>query len=178
MSGRFIGHTCLLSCVRRDEDPPHPPALLACPREAETHLHRISARLAAEGHPVTVATTDSLDFEIFWDPARRRISRPRRVPGWGADPPVPGAPFAFPLAAAYPAWRRLLWILSALKPVPVGLIQRLSRYTPWVPDLWRWLEQTDEPFDLVAGMTICFEPLIEAGLRFTRRRGIPSSLTH
>ncbi|RME31497.1 MAG: glycosyltransferase family 1 protein, partial [Thermoflexia bacterium] len=139
---------------------------------AETHLHEISARLAAEGHPVTVATTDSLDFELFWDPTRRRIPEPEGFRDGVRILRFPVRHLPFP-QLAYPAWRRLLWVLSALKPVPVGLIQRLSRYTPWVPDLWRWLEQTDEPFDLVAGMTICFEPLMEAGLRFTRRRGIP-----
>jgi glycosyltransferase involved in cell wall biosynthesis len=42
-----------------------------------------------------------------------------------------------------------------------------------VPSLWSWLERTDEPFDLVAGMTITFEPLLYAGLRFARSRNIP-----
>jgi glycogen(starch) synthase len=139
---------------------------------AETLLHEISARLVADGHQVTVATTDALDFELFWDPSRRRIPEPE---GWRDGVrilrfPVRHLPFP---QLAYPAWRRLLWILSHLRPVPVGVLQWLSRYTPWVPDLRRWLEQTDEPFDLVAGMTICFEPLMEAGLRFARRRGIP-----
>lgn len=139
---------------------------------AETHLHEISARLAAEGHSVTVATTDALDFELFWDPSRRRVPEPEGCRDGVRILRFPVRHLPFP-QLAYPAWRRLLWILSHLRPVPVGLIQRLSRYTPWVPDLWRWLEQTDEPFDLVAGMTICFEPLLEAGLRFARRRGIP-----
>lgn len=139
---------------------------------AEMHLHEISARLVAEGHEVTVATTDALDFELFWEPSRRRIPEPEgyhdgvRVLRF----PVRHLPFS---QIAYPAWRRLLWALSVLRPVPVGLIQRLARYTPWVPDLWCWLERTNELFDLVAGMTICFESLIEAGLRFARWRGIP-----
>jgi glycosyltransferase involved in cell wall biosynthesis len=128
--------------------------------------------LAAEGHSVTVATTDALDFELFWDPARRRISELEGKQNGVRILRFPVRHLPFP-QVAYPAWRRLLWTLSALRPCPVVLIQRLSRFTPWVPDLWRWLDQTDEPFDLVAGMTICFEPLIEAGLRFARRRGIP-----
>ncbi|MCS7226993.1 MAG: glycosyltransferase, partial [Gloeomargarita sp. SKYB31] len=139
---------------------------------AEIHLHEISARLAAEGHRVTVATTDALDFELFWDPSRRWIREPEGYQDGVRILRFPVRHLPFP-QLAYPAWRRLLWILSALRPIPVSLIQRLARYTPWVPDLWRWLDQTDEPFDLVAGMTICFEPLLEAGLRFARRRGIP-----
>ncbi len=139
---------------------------------AEAHIEEISARLAAEGHSVTVATTDALDFERFWDPHRRRI--PEREGSWRGVRilyfPVRHLP-ASPLA--YPALRRLLWGLSALPPVPEALLHRLARWTPWVPDLWRWLQSTEEPFDLVAGMTICFEPLLAAGLRFARRRGIP-----
>ena len=139
---------------------------------AEIHLHEISARLVTEGHQVTVATTDSLDLELFWDPSCRRIPEPEGFRDGVRILRFPIRHLPFP-HLAYPAWRRLLWILSSLRPIPVSFLQRLSHYTPWVPDLWRWLEQTDEHFDLVAGMTICFEPLLEAGLCFARRRGIP-----
>jgi len=139
---------------------------------AERHLGEISVRLAAEGHSVTVATTDALDFELFWNPRRRRINLPeaehRGV--WIRYFPVRHLPAA-PLA--YPAIRRLLWIFSRLPGVPVGSIEHLARWTPRVPDLWRWLNSTREPFDLVAAMGIIFEPLVAAGLQFARRRGIP-----
>jgi len=139
---------------------------------AETLLGETSAYLAAQGHAVTVATTDVLDFEAFWDPRCRRIAE-REALHEGVRilrfpvryPPLPGI--------AYPAIRRMLWLLSLVNPLPVALAARLARFTPWTPDLWRWLRETDEPFDLVAGMNICFEPLLEAGLRFARRRGVP-----
>ena len=139
---------------------------------AETLLGEISAYLAAQGHAVTVATTDALDFELFWDPRRRRIDE---VESTHDDVRV----LRFPVRHAplpklvYPAIRRALWLLSMVRPIPVAWMARLSRFTPWVPGLWRWLETTDETFDLVAGMTICFEPLLEAGLRFAERRGVP-----
>ncbi len=139
---------------------------------AEIHLGEISARLAAEGHQVTVVTTDALDFERFWDPRRRRIPE--------SNAEHEGVHILrFPLRhvagsrLAYPGIRRLLWLLSKTRVTPVTALVRLARFTPWTPDLWRWLEATDEPFDLVAGMTICFEPLLAAGLRFAQRRGIP-----
>ncbi len=139
---------------------------------AEVLLGEISGYLAAQGHQVTVATTDALDFELFWDSRRRRVAELegtyqgvhiRRFPVRN----LPGR------MLTYSALRRMLWLLSLARPLPVGLAARLSRFTPWVPALWRWLQTTDEPFDLVAGMNICFEPLIEAGLRFARRRGVP-----
>jgi glycogen synthase len=139
---------------------------------AESYVGEISSRLAAAGHQVTVATTDALDFELFWDPHARRIaSREDMHEGVRI--------FRFPVrhlpisTLAYSGVRRLLWLLSAVRPVPNSVLFRMARLTPRVPDLWRWLAATDEPFDLVAGVTICFEPLLEAGWRFARRREIP-----
>lgn len=139
---------------------------------AEVHLGEISAYVAAQGHHVTVATTDALDFERFWDPRRRRIEEPadekdgvqvRRFP----IQHLPGG------VVTYSAIRRFLWIASMVRPVPIEVMARLARFTPRVPDLWHWLASTNEEFDLVAGMTICFEPLLDAGLRFARKSGIP-----
>jgi glycosyltransferase involved in cell wall biosynthesis len=139
---------------------------------AEIHFGEISGRLAAAGHQVTVATTDALDVEFFWNPRCRRVAAPSdehdgvQVRRFGVRQlPVAGL--------AYPAVRRLLWVLSLARVTPVGVLARLARLTPYVPDLWRWLATTDEPFDLVAGMGICFEPLLEVGVRFAQRRGIP-----
>lgn len=139
---------------------------------AEGHLGELSARLAAEGHHVTVATTDALDFELFWDPRRRRVDRAtdRHEEVRILRFPIQHLPFPH---LAYPAWRRLLWTLSRFSPTPVTILNRLAQYTPWVPSLWHWLQETDEPFDLVAGMTICFEPFFSAGLDLARRRHIP-----
>jgi glycosyltransferase involved in cell wall biosynthesis len=139
---------------------------------AEIHLGEISERLAAEGHQVTVATTDALDFELFWDSRRRRIAPPDdahsgvRILRF----PVRHLPAA---RLTYPSARRVLWLLSKTRVTPLPELFRLARFTPRVPELWHWLDITDEPFDLVAGVTICFEPLLEAGLRFAQRRGIP-----
>jgi glycosyltransferase involved in cell wall biosynthesis len=139
---------------------------------AEIHFGEISGRLAAAGHQVTVAATDALDVEFFWNSRCRRIAEPAaehegvQVRRFGVRQlPVAGL--------SYPAVRRLLWALSLARVAPVGLLAGLARLTPYVPDLWRWLANTDEVFDLVAGMGICFEPLLEAGLHFAKRRGIP-----
>lgn len=139
---------------------------------AEQHMGKISSHLVAQGHQVTVATTDALDFELFWNPRRRRIAV---YESWKDGVHI----LRFPVrhmpvpTLSYPAVRRLLWLMSAVKPIPVTALNRLARFTPWVPQLWQWLETTSTQFDLVAGMTICFEPLLEAGLLFARKRHIP-----
>jgi len=121
---------------------------------------------------VTVLTSDAKDFELFWHPKAGRFSE-REV--WHDGVRILRFPVRHLPASslAYPAIRRLLWILSAIKPVPVAAMSYLARVTPWMPDLWRWLRETEEPFDVVGGMTITFEPLLEAGLRFARRRQVP-----
>jgi glycogen(starch) synthase len=139
---------------------------------SEAHMRELSRRLAADGHAITVLTTDALDYEALFCPGHRRLEEHEAWDG-GVHIlrfPVRHLPFS-PLS--YSAWRRLLWTLSAIRPVPVGLIASLARLTPWLPGVWRWLRSTREPFDLVAGLNICFEPFLEAGLRFARRRGIP-----
>ncbi len=147
---------------------------------AETHLEEISARLAADGHSVTVATTDALDFNRLWNPRRQRLEaaetehrgvRIRRFPLRY----LPLAPYS------YVALRVLLRRASTFRLLPVPLLFRLARFTPWVPGLWRWLKEMPEPFDLVAGMAVLYEPVVEAGWRYGRRRGVPVAiypLTH
>lgn len=139
---------------------------------AERYLHELSSRLVAEGHQVTVITTDSLDFELFWDPSCRRV-RERESYYEGVRVirlPVSHVPMP---QLAYPAIRRLLWLMSQVSVIPTGLMWKLARYTPWVPALWKWIEEDQGHYDIVGGMTICFEPLLEAGRRFAKRIGAP-----
>jgi glycogen synthase len=139
---------------------------------AEMHLAEISARLAAEGHQVTVATTDALDFQTLSDPRRRRVAV--------LDEQHDGVRILrFPLRhlpacpRGYAAWRYLLRFLSASAVTPVAGLAWLSRFTPWVPGLWQWARTNRDEFDLVGGMSILFEPVVAAGLSMARRRQVP-----
>jgi glycosyltransferase involved in cell wall biosynthesis len=139
---------------------------------SETHMRELSLRLAADGHQVTIVTTDALDYESLFAPGHRRLDG-REAQDNGVRIlrfPVRYLPLS---PSTYSAWRRLLWGLSLVRPIPVGLIAYLARFAPWVPGIWHWLRSTDEPYNLVAGLNVCFESLLEAGLRFARRRGIP-----
>jgi glycogen(starch) synthase len=139
---------------------------------AENYLHEISRRLVADGHQVTVATTDALDVDVFWDPARRRVPEHaaehdgvhiRRFP----IRYLPGSPLS------YSVWRyHGLRVLAAL-PLPVSLLERLARYTPWAPGLHQWLSNTEESYDIVGGAGILYEPFVGAALRFASRRAVP-----
>jgi glycogen(starch) synthase len=43
---------------------------------AGRYFAEIGERLAAEGHAVTVLSTDAHDLEFFWNAARRRVETP------------------------------------------------------------------------------------------------------
>lgn len=139
---------------------------------AELHLAELSSRFAADGHTVTVVTTDALDFELFWNPHARRVPEQQSLIDGVAVVrfPVRHLPLS---QLGYPAMRRLLWMLSRMSWVPLPLLQRLARFTPWTPELHAWLAHTHEQFDIVAAMTIVFEPLIAAAYNYARRCGRP-----
>lgn len=139
---------------------------------AESHLAELSHRLAAAGHDVTVLTTDALDLETFWNPQRRHIAQREESHHGVRIVRFPLRYLPWP-GLSYPAMRRLLWLLSMTRPVPLSLLHLGARFAPWCPGLWRWLADTETPFDLVAGMNIVFEPFMAAGLRFARQRRIP-----
>ena len=139
---------------------------------AEAHLGQISARLAAAGHQVTVLTTDAHDHDLLWNPRRRRFPlaeethQGQRLLRF----PVRHVPLA---PASYTALRIGLRLASTYRLLPLASLFRLARFSPWVPGLCRWLAETHEQFDIVAGMMVLYEPVMEAGWRFARSHGLP-----
>ena len=92
---------------------------------AEIYMGEISAYLAEQGHSVMVATTDALDFERFWDPHRRYITVSEDVQDGVRIMRFPVR--YLPLSGiAYPGIRRLLWLMSMVRWMPVGWMARLS----------------------------------------------------
>ena len=143
-----------------------------CGGGAEKHLHEISRRLVQDGHQVTVYTTNADDFAHFWNPRKSTLKREsdthegveiRRFP-------VRHLPAA---RLAFPALRRLMITLSNLPIETTFLLKRLSRYAPWVPEMEQALRKSRGEFDLIAGMTICFESLLIPALAAARREKIP-----
>ena len=142
---------------------------------SEIYFQEFSEGLAADGHDVTVLTTDAWDLEHFWAPNRRRVEervtihngvRVLRFPVWRA----PGPPII------YPVLRRLMVELGRI-PGTLPLVRQLSRITPRVPELERYLRNTAEPYDLVNTTNITLDLTIMPALKFARRRGIPHVCT-
>lgn len=139
---------------------------------AESHLAEISRHLSSSGHSVTVATTDALDFELLWEPGRRRFTERSDVYK-GVKIlrfPVRHVPAS---RISYPAIRRLLLYMSKSRMFPSSVMMEIARLTPLVPELWRWASESEVDYDVVAGMTIGIESVAAAGLAYARRIGIP-----
>jgi glycosyltransferase involved in cell wall biosynthesis len=147
----------------------------------ENYLREISERLVAEGHSVTVITTDADDTELFWDPSRRRF--PGRYAEQGGVRirrfPLRHLPLA-PLS--YSLWRYLVFPrLAAWPGFPLHWLIRLSRFTPWSPEMWRWAQTTSETFDLIGAIGILYEPFVALAAQFAIRHNLPlvvTPLTH
>lgn len=139
---------------------------------SELHFAELSSRLAADGHAVTVVTTDALDFELFWNRRARRIAEPESIIDGVRVLRFPVRHLPAP-QLSYPAMRRLLWLLTRSAATPVTWVKWLARFTPWAPALLDWLANTTEEFDLVAGMTIVFEPLLAAAQHYARQHHRP-----
>jgi glycosyltransferase involved in cell wall biosynthesis len=139
---------------------------------AGRYFAEVGERLVAEGHTVTVLSTDAYDLEYFWNPARRRVETPaethngvriirfpvHRIPG----PPI-----------VYPILRRLMVELSRL-PGSAPLLRRMAMLTPRLPDMRRYFqENANEQFDLIHATNITLDFAILPAFDFARAHGIP-----
>jgi glycosyltransferase involved in cell wall biosynthesis len=132
-------------------------------------------RLAADGHSVTVLTTDAWDLEHFWSKGKRRIEREHEV--------INGVTVRrFPVARTvdvplfFPVLRRLMAEIGRV-PKTERLLRRLSAWTPRLPAMERYLATTDEQFDLVSTANITFDFAIQPGEAYARQKGIPHVCT-
>lgn len=142
---------------------------------SEIYFQELSEQLVADGHAVTVLTTDAWDLDHFWAPNRKRIEqsfafhngvRILRFPVVRA----PGPPII------YPVLRRLMVELGRI-PRTIPVVRALSRITPRVPAMVQYLKTTHDRYDLVNSTNITLDFTIIPALQFAQRRGIPHICT-
>lgn len=139
------------------------------PGGAERQLQQYAERQAAEGHDVTVFTTDAWDLEYFWDLRKRRVEEPaERRNGVRIE--------RFPIAHLPPnglAFRALRRLLGEVDRMPGGapLERIISHLAPPVPGLALALQESPGRFDVVHGMNVAIEgPLLRAHAHARRAR--------
>lgn len=138
---------------------------------AESHMQSVYQMLAQRGHDVTVLTTDALDMSLFWSKSGRRIVEQEsthngiRIIRFQLKG-LPAAPYTFP------ATRLLTSQVAKLFPHS-NLVNQLTKLTPYVPAMDRWLRTTAEQFDVVLATTITLEGIFKRAQLFARQQNIP-----
>lgn len=135
---------------------------------AGRYFEEIGARLAAEGHAVTVLATDAHDLEHLWMAGRRRIEQPEELHRGVRIVRLPIKRLPGP-RLLYPVLRRLMSEISRL-PATTTLLQRLAMLTPRVPQMPTWLAQHG-PFDIIHAANITLDFAILPGLRAAQATG-------
>jgi glycosyltransferase involved in cell wall biosynthesis len=139
---------------------------------AGRYFAEVGERLAAEGHRVTVLSTDAYDLEYFWNSARRRVETSEETHNGVRIIRFPVQRIPGP-ALVYPILRRLMVELSRL-PATAPLLRRMAMLTPRLPDMRRYLQaHTAEPFALIHATNITLDFAILPAFDFARAHGIP-----
>ncbi|MBL8094383.1 MAG: glycosyltransferase family 4 protein [Anaerolineales bacterium] len=143
---------------------------------SERWLLAMAQRFAADGHDVSVATTDGLEADFAANPRARRATPEReQVDGISirrfALAHLPGSPLTFAL------WRYWLFPSLAALRLPPTWLAVLARWAPGAPKLFNWLDHTSERFDLVLAANVLADGLAYAAGRLARRCGARFVLT-
>lgn len=113
---------------------------------AGRYFEEIGAGLVAEGHSVTVLSTDAHDLEHLWMVGRRRIDVPEEQHRGMHIVRLPIQRLPGP-TLLYPVLRRLMTEASRL-PGTSALLRRLALLTPRLPQMTDWLTRNG-PFDCI-----------------------------
>lgn len=145
------------------------------PGGAERHIQEYAERQVAEGHEVTIFTTNALDLAYFWDNRKASVSRlSERHNGVRIERfPIVHLP---PNGLGFRVARRLLGELDRLR-APISILRRLSKFAPYVPALNGALRETPGRWDIVHGMNIAIESVLWPALVHARVARVPFLLT-
>jgi glycogen synthase len=144
---------------------------------SEQYFQALSERLAADGADVRLVTTDAWDLEYFWNPARARVSVPFQRHNGVKIYRTPAS--HLPIARySHQGIRRAMGEFSRVRfPGQQRLLEEMSRFGPWLPELPALLERISKNAELIHPANIALESLIRESIRVSRRRDIPLVIT-
>jgi glycosyltransferase involved in cell wall biosynthesis len=143
---------------------------------AARYFIEVGERLVADGHRVTVVSTNAFDLEHLWAPGKRTIDEPRsqhngvqviRLPVRRA----PGPPIVYPII------RRLMLELGRL-PGSAALLRRMATLTPRMVGLQALLDSPAfADIDLLHTTNITLDFAILPAVAWAKKRAIPHVCT-
>lgn len=143
---------------------------------SERYVQEVSETLAAEGHDVSVITSDAFDLEYFWNYRRKRVDAPRCEIVNGVQ--VRRVPVSHPPMSSFvfQGSRRAMGELSRVPGLPASLFEAVATRLPRLPTLGCVLDQLC-PIDLIHATNVSLEgPGINAR-KTARAWGIPFVIT-
>lgn len=129
---------------------------------SEKFMMEISERLAADGHQITVYTTDAMDIQHFWLPDKETVD----VTGEERNG-VLIQRFRIRRFPKHPQALRVLGKIPGLYPR-----SQFSFPSPLCPGMLRRI-WTKERFDIVHATALPYDSILYTGYRIARRQGIP-----
>jgi glycosyltransferase involved in cell wall biosynthesis len=146
---------------------------------SENYVRELSEAFAADGHTVTVLTTDAWDLEYFWNAAARRVDAPTEEMLHGVRVlrfPVRHYPAS---AFGYRALRRAMAEASRLPALPGRntVLYRGGMFAPLVPAMHGWVRRHAREFDIVHAANISIESTVISGQTAARLAGVPFVVT-
>ncbi|RRR76831.1 MAG: glycosyltransferase family 1 protein [Candidatus Viridilinea halotolerans] len=140
---------------------------------ASRYFSEVGVRLVAEGHCVTLLSSNALDLEYFWDGRRRQVAsgstwhdgvRLLRLPVQR----LPGPPIV------YPVLRRLMVEVSRLGRRATPLLQRMATLTPRLGQLEQFLNHDPSLADVavVHSTNITLDFALMPVAHWAQQRGI------
>lgn len=143
---------------------------------AQIYVKQLAESLVADGHAVTVFTTDAAEVERIWDADKRVLPtgeedqtgvRVRRLP----LNHLPIAPYS------HFVLRRATVALAAVPWMPERALAAMARFTPWVPGLRHALAVCSPRPDLVHSFAIPFESMLCEADAYAAKQGVPHMVT-
>lgn len=138
------------------------------PSGSVRYFVEIGKRLVAEGHRVTVLTSEAYDLEAFWQSGRRTV--PERESDHEGCRII-----RFPVVRrgghplVYPVLRRLL-VEGGRWGMPLAWLRTLASLTPQLPGLAEWIAQHQADIDVlhVTNLTLdgVLHPVLDVAQRF------------
>lgn len=144
---------------------------------SEYYFQTLSERLAADGADVRLVTTDAWDLEYFWNPGRRRVDIPFQRHNGVKIYRTPA--HHLPMSnLSHQVIRRGMGELSRVRfPGQIRLLERLSMFSPWLPELPGLLDRLSGGAALIHAANIALESLIRESARVASRNDIPLVIT-
>ncbi|MFW5940663.1 MAG: glycosyltransferase family 4 protein, partial [Chloroflexota bacterium] len=138
----------------------------------ERYAHSLAQALVAQGHTVTVVTSEAVQESQFWEGTGNEAGLSRTEAGPLTVIRCPITPFPGGRAGLL-AWRKAMVLYSALPGARPRVLRHMARRVPPLQNLGAALAQLSPLPEVVNGFNLSWEHTMVVAWRFARQKGLP-----